>query len=125
QTRCHLTVRQPPQSTQEIFPTTQVQPRRGLVQEQQLRVRHQRPGDQYPFTLPLRQAVEGTVGQITHTPMAQQRTSTPVVGHPVLLTELAHVTVAGTDHQIDDQGARLDLRSNGSTRVTDQWPQLE
>src|SRR5699024_438966 len=33
--------------------------------------------------------------------------------------------LGGTDHQIDDQGARLDLRSNGSTRVTDQWPQLE
>src|SRR5699024_12038153 len=33
--------------------------------------------------------------------------------------------LGGTDHQIDDQAARLDLRSNGSTRVTAQWPQLE
>src|SRR5487761_1736502 len=90
---------QPPQ---QVLPAAQVQPGGGLVEQQQLGIGHQRPGDLHPLALALRQRREPAPDQVRAAERVQQLHGAGEVGGLVLLLPPAEDRVRGGEHQVDD-----------------------
>ena len=113
------------QPADQLLPAGQVEPGRRLVEQQQLRVGHQRPGDLHPLALALGQRAEPAVGQLLHAELVEQVPGPAGVEHVVLLAPAADHRVAGAD---DDVEHGLVVRHPAGQRGAgepDPRPQLE
>ena len=63
---------QPASRRDQVLPAAQVHAGRRLVEQQQLRVGHQRAGDLHPLALALAQGAELAVGQLPHAELVEQ-----------------------------------------------------
>jgi len=93
--------RQRGQPGDQLLPAGQVEPGRRLVEQQQLRVGHQRAGDLHPLALALGQGAEPAVGQLLHAELVEQVPGPAGVEHVVLLAPAADHRVAGADHDVE------------------------
>ena len=69
----------------QVLPPAQVEPGGGLVEQQQLRVGHQRPGDLHPLALALGEGAVGAVGEAADAELRQQRAGPGLVAAVVAL----------------------------------------
>ena len=77
------TAGQPGQAAQQILASAEVHPGGRLVQQQQLRVGHQRPGDLNPLALALAQRPELALAQVGHAELGQDAGGPATIGAPV------------------------------------------
>jgi len=109
----------------QVLAAAEVQARGRLVEQQQLRVGHQRAGDQGPLALALGQRAEGALAELGHAPPGQQVVGALRVGLVVLLTPAADHAVGGGHHDIAHRLAARQLLGDRGGGVPDARPQLE
>ena len=84
----------------QLLTAPQVQARGRLVEQQQLGVGHQRPGDLHPLPLPFRERAVRAVGQTRHPELAQQLLGALLVQRVVLLPPPADHRPGGGHHHV-------------------------
>ena len=115
---------QPGDPAQQVLPAAQVQPGRGLVEQQQLRVRHQGPGDLDPLALAFGQGREPAPDQVRAAERVQQLDRAGHVGGVVILGGPAEDPVGRGQHQVDDLLRGRHPVGDGRAREADPGPQV-
>ena len=96
----------PGEATHQRLAGTEIEPGGGLVEQQQLRVGHQGPGDLDPLALAFGQSAVGALGDRGRSPAARAAQRPQLVGRVVVLAATAEHRVAGGDDRITHQLAR-------------------
>ena len=96
-----------------------------LVEQQQLGVGHQRPGDLDPLALALAEGAEGAVGQVPGPELGEQLVGALVVELVVALTPATDDGVRRRDHHVVHPFAARDLLRDGGAGQPDPGPELE
>src|SRR6266702_1828717 len=110
---------------QQVLAAAQVEPRGRLVEQQQLRVGHQRPGDLHPLALALRQRGELAPDQVRAAERVEYLHRAGDVGGVVFLFPPAQDGVGGGEHQVDDLLPGRDLLGDRGAGPPDPRPQVE
>src|SRR5580693_2009546 len=113
------------QAAQQVLAAAQVQARGRLVQQQQLGVGHQGPGDLNPLALPLGQGGELAPDQVRAAERVEQFDGAGDVGGVVVLLPPAEDGVGGGEHQVDDLLVGRDLLGDGGAGQADPGAQVE
>src|SRR5665647_3507663 len=113
------------QGLQKLLPPAEVQARGGFVEQQQLRVGHQRAGDLGPLALALAERPERPVGQLADAEDVQQGVCTLVIERLVRLTPATGRPVRGGEHDVEHALGRRDPVGEGCRRNTHPWTQVE
>ena len=113
------------QAAQKVLAAAQVQARGRLVEQQQLGVGHQGPGDLDPLALPLGQGGELAPDQVRAAERVEQFDRAGDVGGVVVLLPPAEDGVGGGEHQVDDLLAGRDLLADGGAGQADPGAQVE
>ena len=117
--------RQVGQARHQVLAATQVQARGRLVEQQHLRVGHQRPGDQRALALALGQRAERALGEVADAHRFEQLGRAGGVEGVVLLTPAAEHRVAGADHDVLDQLVARHALGDGRRGEADARAQVE
>jgi hypothetical protein len=99
----------------QVLTSAEVESGRRLVEQEQLRVGHQRAGDLYPLALPLAQSAEGAGAEVPDADLLHQLRRPVVVEVVVLLPPAAdHAVRRRHDHVVHHLVARDPLRQRGA-----------
>ena len=110
---------------QQVLAAAQVQSGGWLVEQQQFRVGHQRPGDLHPLALALGQRGEPAPDQVGAAERVEDLDRPGDVGGVVFLLPPAQDGVGGGQHQVDDLLPRRDLLGDRGAGQPDPRPQVE
>ena len=113
------------EAAHKVLPTTHVESGGGLVEQQQLRVGHQRTRDLDSLALPLGQRAEGAPCQVFDAELPQQSQCAFRVGRLVVLTPATGDGVRRGDHDVRDDLVRRNPFGKGHAGEPDSRPELE
>ena len=113
------------QRRDQVLAAAEVEPGRGLVEDQQLGVGHQRAGDLHSLALPLAEGAEGAVEQGAGPDLAEQLAGAVVVELVVALAPAADHAVRRRHHHVADELVPRDPLGDGGAGPADPRPQLE
>src|SRR5665648_480659 len=100
------------QGLQELLPPAEVQARGGFVEQQQLRIGHQRTGDLGALALALAERPERPVGELADAEDVQQGVCTLVIERLVRLAPATGRPVRGGEHDVEHSlGPRVGVAS--------------
>ena len=86
------------QGGQQLLASSDVEARGGLVQDEQLRVGHERASDLHPLALPRGESAPGAFGQFARTERVQEGAGALDVEIVVFLAPYADASVGGGEH---------------------------
>ena len=117
--------RQRRQRRDEVLSAAEIQSGGRLVEQQQLGVGHQCPGDLDPLAFALAQSAERPISQVFGAYLDQEALGPLVVGVVVLLTPAANHAVRRRDDHVLNTFAAGDPLGERGTRQPDPWAQFE
>jgi hypothetical protein len=113
------------EAPQQVLPPAQVEPGGRLVEQQQLGVGHQRPGDLHPLALTLGEGREPAPDQVRAAEGVEDLDRAGDIGRVVLLPPPAEDGVGGGEHQVDDLLTGRHLLGDRGAGQPDPGPQFE
>ena len=113
------------QAGDEVLAAAEVEAGARLVEQQQLRVGHQRAGDLGPLALALAEGAEGPVGELRDAPLLHEHPGAGQVVDVVALAPPPDDGVPGRHHDVAGRLGRRDALGERGAGQPDPRPQLE